>query len=496
MSAPQKIATAPIIYQPPGPVAASFLSANNFIDGIMGPIGSGKTTTVVHRILRHAFEQHCNPLDGVARSRWVAIRQTYRQLTNTTIKTWTSVVNRYARPKTAANQFTGGNNDPALNVLRFRRPDGVVVELEILFLALGDQSIEDVLRGIEFTGAWLNEADRLGEDVITFLRGRVGRYPSEEAGGARWIGILLDYNAPDTENYLYVMMEEARPANVGFFRQPSGLSPLAENIHNLRPDYYGNQIAGAPDWYVRRMVKNEYGYSRDGLPVFGEFQDSFHVASQPLEIVKGRPVILGLDAGRTPAAIPMQEMPGGQIRIYPGLITAKDASCGADTFGRRLNSFLQEHCAGAREIVGAADPSAVHPSDAGEKSWVDVVKAVTGLDIRPAPTNALAARLEAVRQPLTRLIDGAPGLLLDPREKLVRKAFNSGYRFQRIQRLGATRYDDAPEKNEFSHPMDGVQYGALFLQGFAGLMGRRQEAAAKRSRRQEMVVGGDYDPFG
>jgi hypothetical protein len=118
-----------------------------------------------------------------------------------------------------------------------------------------------------------------------------------------------------------------------------------------------------------------------------------------------------------------------------------------------------------------------------ERSWVEVVSAVTGLRFRPAPSNALSLRLEAVRQPLTRLIDGAPGLLLSPAAKVLRRGFNSTYRFKRIWAGGqAVRYLDLPDKNEASHVHDALQYALLGAGEYLDVRGRAARAPAGKPR--------------
>jgi hypothetical protein len=70
-------------------------------------------------------------------------------------------------------------------------------------------------------------------------------------------------------------------------------------------------------------------------------------------------------------------------------------------------------------------------------------------------------RQEAVRVPMTRLIDGqAPGLLLSPRCKTLRRAYNSGYRIRR-KTGSANEFHDGVEKNQWSHVAEADQYAAL-----------------------------------
>jgi hypothetical protein len=41
---------------------------------------------------------------------------------------------------------------------------------------------------------------------------------------------------------------------------------------------------------------------------------------------------------------------------------------------------------------------------------------------------------------------------------MVRKGFNGGYRYRKLQVSGGERYSDEPEKNKYSHPHDALQY--------------------------------------
>src|SRR3546814_5742951 len=64
---------------PVGPVAQRFLSDRRFITAIMGPYGSGKTTTCFQKILNATLWQRPGR-DGVRRSRGMVVRSTYGQL--------------------------------------------------------------------------------------------------------------------------------------------------------------------------------------------------------------------------------------------------------------------------------------------------------------------------------------------------------------------------------------------------------------------------------
>lgn len=482
--------------KPTGPVGAGFIGSFASVRMIMGPIGSGKTSLCMWDIVQKSCLQPKSPIDGYRHAKWAIIRDTYRNLAKTTIPSWNTWF-----PKSEGKWTGGGAGDPAKHelVLNFGGAIGKV-KLIVEFIALGENSVEDVMRGWEGTGVYLNEADRLAYEVFTFARGRVGRYPSKAHGGCGWYGVILDMNAPDVDNWTYLVFVEEKPTSFEFYRQPGGLiktpegyreNPEAENIRNLPKGYYLQQAEGQPDWYIRRMILNEFGYSREGKPVYEEFNDALHVAKADLIAVKGLKLIVGLDAGMTPAASIRQRMPDGQ---WWGLGELVMEHCGPQNFATELNQYLNQVFPGfGRDRIDVfADPSSQFGGDDKDLPWMLSVAKHTGLRIKAAPSNNLHPRLDAVRGPLSRMIDGRkPGYLLSPTCRIMRKAFNSGYQYKRIQGTNG-QYQDQPLKNEFSHVMDADQYAALGGGEYSEVMGRKSQAALGS---QPIVIQSNFNPF-
>lgn len=452
-----------IRYKAPGPVAARFMFSDEQVRAIMGPIGSGKTGACLMDHVRRAGRQTPST-NGVRYYKFAVIRDTARQLEKTTLPSWLRWV-----PK-ETGEFTGGDGGrPATHRLLFGLPDGSQVDLIVEFIGLGEQAVEDAMRGWEGTGAYINETDLVSETVLTYVRGRCGRYParSEQCpSGASWYGVTCDFNAPDTDSWVYrrfVDMQASDGRELGedggkFFRQPSGLSPAAENLPHLPEGYYRNQMADQPAWYIKRMIKNEFGFSREGQPCYGtDWNDEFHVAEEELVPQRGLRIIAGVDAGLMPAMVLGQQMASGQWRIYDELV---GDHIGATKFAEAVTRLRLERYRDFK-ITGWGDPSAnaASATEKDERSWLQVFGSAAELAITGAPTNVISSRLEAVRVPLTRPLEGRiPGLLLSPRCKILRKGFNSGYRFRRVKVSGVERYEDDPEKNSFSHPHDALQY--------------------------------------
>jgi hypothetical protein len=475
-------------YHPPGPVSAKFLLSTAFIQAIMGPVGGGKTSLCLNKGVKLAQGQAPSPLavDGRGRHKRMfkltVVRETYRDLWRSTIPSWWQWMPQ------DVGVWKGSKGEPATHTIMLNPHDGTMVELIVEFGAIGDQAAEDFMRGYETTWWYLNEADRLPFDAIQYAISRAGRYPSAAHGGATTRGVMMDFNAPETEGELYDFIVDNRPADCDFFTQPGGLAPDAENIENLPGgrDYYQKMLMN-PDWFVRRMVHNQFGYSRDGKPVYPEFRDLFHVSTVKLDPIPGRPIQIGIDGGGSPAAVFVQQDFSGQWRILDEVVT--EQGTGPTRFGQAIARLLNERYRGFETVndhvllKAWADPTAFYGADKdnGEGDWIRVVEKETGLKIRPAGTNNPTQRQEAVRRPLTQLVnDGQPGLLLSSHCKALRKGFNSGYRLRKLQIPGQTRYSDEPEKNGSSHPHDGLQYALVGGGEYLEVLGRKTARSGPR----------------
>lgn len=472
-------------WTPPGPVSNAFMASRAGVHGIMGPIGSGKTGTALMKCIHLAAEQQPSPRDGWRRSKFTVVHQTYRQLWRATIPSWWKWVPQ------SVGEWSGAKDAPARHTVRFALPDGSRVELIMDFVAIGDNAAEDVLRGYEPTGFYLNEADLLSEDVFLYARGRAGRYPAMADGGPSWWGIMLDFNAPPVTSWIYRSFFSKRPEGYETYVQPGGFDPKAENKTNLPEGYYEKQAEGQPDWYVQRMIENKFAYPRDGKPVYPEYNDQLHCAPQDLKPIPGLKLIIGLDAGLTPAGGIWQRTPFGQWRGLRELVVAAGESMGPTRFGQWLAQVLRDHYPGF-EVECWADPSSFYGGDKqsdDDKAWAQIVAAVAKIRIRPAPSNSPSVRIEAVRKPLTRMIDGRqPGLIISPCMEVTREGMAAMYRFAKAK-TSDERYAEQPEKNSFSHIADANQYALLSGGEYADVMQREQRS--RRVPRQTRALGDD-----
>lgn len=442
-------------YAPQGPTLERYILSKEQRTFICGPLGSSKTNASCWKAFRVMLDQEPNA-NGVRKSRVAAIRNTYPDLFGTTIKDWLDMFEGLGR-------FVKGGLEPPTHHLSFELDDGTRVESEMVFLALDREEHVKKLRGLQLTAAWINETKEIPFAIVSMLDLRVGRYPQDTQ--PTWYGIFGDTNAPDTDHWYYKLAEEERPEGWLFLKQPGGLirkdkdspwqeNPQAENIHNLPKGYYLKGAQGKDEAWILVNLANEYGFVKDGKPVYPDYRDSTHC--KPFELVKELGLHIGLDFGLTPAAVIGQQMTNGQMRWRHELVTE---DTGVIRFAGELKRFLNLHFPGwpVAKITGDPAGDQRQAGDSEERTVFQLLEA-NGINAVPAPTNDFTVRTEAVSAALRRMIDGEPGFLIHPDCKITRKGMQGGYMFKRVKVAGDERFRDVPDKNRFSHPCEAGQY--------------------------------------
>ena len=239
------------------PTLKRFAKSNSFVRLVAGPVGSGKSSRCVREIVRRAMRQRAHT-DGVRRTRFAVIRNTYPQLRDTTRKTFEQWV----------PAWMGTWHEQAFTfTMDFPLGDGTKVHCEVLFRALDRPDDINKLLSLELTGAYLNEVREIPKRVLDVLETRVGRYPSKAQGGASWFGIWADTNPWHGGHWGAKLVAKNLPG-YEFFRQPGGRTPQAENIENLPDGYYARLCVGKDREYIRVYVDGEDADSDQGA-VFG-----------------------------------------------------------------------------------------------------------------------------------------------------------------------------------------------------------------------------------
>ena len=163
----------------------------------MGPVGSGKSVGCCFALYDglRAFDAAGLP------SRWVVVRNTYRELEDTTLRTW-------------RDWFPGGDflQRNMTHTLTFNQKH------EVMFRALDRPQDIGKLLSLEISGAWLNEVREIPKAIYDMVQTRIGRYPKRAMYGDKVppFSLLMDSNPMDDFHWYYRLAEEQKPPNASF----------------------------------------------------------------------------------------------------------------------------------------------------------------------------------------------------------------------------------------------------------------------------------------
>lgn len=468
---------------------------------VIGPVGSGKTFTFIStEIMRIAMMQHVFPgtetsnTAGVRRSRFAIIRNTSPELKATTIKTWTELWDEEAvGPVVYSSPITHKINVPAT-----RTTPGL--EVEVMFLGLDRPADIAKLKSLEVTAVACNEISELPVEVVRYIRRRVGRFPPKRLGiEAVRPCVIGDSNAVDEDHWLAQMCDNP-PQGFSFYRQPPAVlevekkgdkwickeksypehygkefdagvvidgagrqwvvNPKAENLANLRKNYYEDQIAGATLAEIQRDLQAKWVYVQDGKPCIPGYNDDFH-SSDDVPILKNVPLQIGIDIGGgtlNPAAIIAQRNSRGGWLVHGECI---GTNMGVKNFVKVIQAELAEIAPDHEILTMWGDPAGEKGDEYYNTAVFDHLRRDGNFPVRGAPSQEIDLRIEVVESAASRWIDGKPALMINKRCKRLRKALSGGWHFRRMQVSGGeARYQDKPFKN---HPDSDLGDAAGYL---------------------------------
>lgn len=467
---------------------ANFMSSTAFGRLIAGPVGSGKTTGCIFELFRRAIEQE-KADDGYRYTRFAIVRQTLKQLKDTVLKDIEDKLHAVSRYKVMDN------------VVYVEFAD---VRSEWLLLPLETAEDQRRLLSMQLTGAWMSEAIEMDVNLVAGISGRCGRYPSGDRGTPTWFGVIADTNMPtEGSDWHRFMTEDIKDWEC--FVQPGGLEEFAENLMHLTqtpetkklPEDDPRRLAQGRLYYerlsrnnnidwVKRYVHAQFGNDPSGTAVFRDsFKSSFHVRSGLLPN-RYFPLLLGQDFGRDPCTVIFQMDPRGRLICLEEVI-AEDIGLEGHLEKQLRPVLTQDRYAGI-PIVMIGDPSGGSKSSIYEETTFDVLRRM-GFQAVPAPTNDLDKRLRAVEGWLLKQYDGSGAILFDrDRCPTVIRGLAGGYRYART-RAGVRK--PLPDKNEYSHPLDAVQYVCLATHGRAHeLIGRHLRRGQPVAGRQRVTAAG------
>ncbi len=431
-----------------------FFYSEKFVSLAVGPVGSTKTTAGIMKILHHAaLMAPCK--DGIRRSRAIWVRNTREQLRDTSIPDFLKWI-----PDGVMGSFLKTEYKFIINVGD--------IECEVLFRGLNDANDVRRLLSLQASFFIFDEFREIHPDIYNAAQGRIGRYPDKMMND---VGCQTDdgkpnmhlwgmTNPPDMDTFWEDLLTEP-PENVHVTIQPSGLAPEADWTQFLPDDYYDNLAHGKTEAWIDVYIHAQFGKSLSGQPVFRSFDRAVHVAADELKSMSSdSPLIIGVDAGLTPAAVIGQVAYDGRLVVYDAVTSD---GMGALRFVREvIKPLLVNKYPGKKSLI-IIDPAAFQRVQTDERTVADIYKN-EGFMVKPAKTNSVAARIAAVDKFLTRVVDGKYGVVLDPVGALpLIQALAGKYRYK-INTKGVR--DEKPEKSHpWSDVADAFQYMCLHADG-------------------------------
>lgn len=478
----------------PTPTQTAFMQSTDQVRLLAGPIGSGKTTCVVCTIAYIATNVIPVCADGKRRSRWAVIRNTAQQLKDTTVPTF-------------KNWFPEGDGvvwraAPDLRCI-VTTPE---VEIEILFRALDKEDDIGKLLSLDLTGAFHNELREQPLILVNHVFSRCGRFPSavhrpldfKGDWGASHKFVLADTNPPDEESDLRYVMQGYDPEFKGkrillkpfittYWQPPAVIkdeneqwvvNPNADNLDNVGVSYYKDLIERSPESFVKVMLANMWSTLSKGDAVHDKtFDSEMHV--RPSEYDATKKLLIGMDFGRTPAAVFGQMTENGRLQVIAEL---QGNNIGLREFlQNELLPMIDRRFRGADvQVIG--DPAGVAKMQGMNLNLFDILE-MAGIPAVPAWSNDPGVRIGEVDDMFSKLVGGKPCLSISPECALLIDAMAGGYKF------GKTRMKEytAPVKNEYSHIADALQYLVLGCKMVVAMRTKRSKPPSNPQRGLDRV---------
>ncbi len=503
------------------PTGYNFLLDRSPVQMIRGAYGSGKTVVCCTKIMMLALEQEPGP-DNIRRTRAAIVRNTAPMLLQTTMETWLGLfpeiecgsVRRTAPMRQVIEVPPGRNGEPGLR-------------LEIDFLALDRPKDVRKLLSYEGTIIYFNEVREIPKAIIDAADARVGRFKRMVAGvRPTWYGILADTNPPDTHHWYYSAEAGLDPVSREHVGVPEGWSfhvqppavlevkddgggawrsidkdprfadiveydeslilraggrtwvvnPRAENLPNLpvhphvdptlnvrgRGSYYGRMLQNKSLDWITVYTQGRFGYVREGKPVIPEFMVDVHV-TDALDFNPDLALGGGIDMGGNtlqPAAVLFQRTFRGQL--FVGAEAIGD-DMGIDRFAQVIHRVKAEFAPDIPFGHLYADPAGRVRDGIYETVAFDAMIS-RGIPVLPVTSNSIGLRIDAIKAPFNRMIDGKPGILIHRRCANLIAALNGKWHYRTLQRVsqGEIIHSETPEKNHpYSDVGDALGYGCM-----------------------------------
>ena len=336
------------------PTQRDFIFCPDFVALYMGPLGSGKTTSLLASGLTPALLY--------PGSRWFCARAHWTYMEDTILQPFREMLDRIGSD-CIIDELQGPPNHIWI------RPGREGPPVEFVFHSLDDLR---KLGGTKFTGVLLSEVNEIEESIATTLAMRC-RHPlpgqDRPVGPFFWRAECNPVRRSHWVHRKFCNEHDCDPKPWGKKFRPN----RKENELNLPPGYYEEQAAGLSPELRIRFIEGECGPDPMGQAVFPEFRHSIHV--DDLEMFPGVDGMIGFDFGRRrPAAVLAQRRPddGGIDRLKSILGQSETTR----QFGNRLVQVCNMEFPLIRNWVVFCDPHGRKQESSAEETDIQILNSI------------------------------------------------------------------------------------------------------------------------
>lgn len=444
------------IYYWPGPTARTAHDSKARVKYVWGPIRTGKSVWLCWRFYYLA----CRAARQGLSLRGIILRDTYRNLKDTTLKTWDewfSPLSRVSESEPRTIKLRVDENPDIEHELLFRHGQTAADAVNFLSSEYGFIGLEEIGPAF-FTSSGVTSAG-IAEEVFDMAISRLVQKGIDRPE------LAMTSNPPPIQHWASRRLIDAKPDFLKALNWEHYWFPPEENKQHLREGFYEELLKSLPPWVADRLVRGLRVAIYAGLPIFQkDFSERLHVRDD-LKPIPGLPLTLCVDSsGLAPAALFTQVDHKGRWlwlhELQAGFLDGKLVEqIGAKRFAQMCNLIAGEQFPGWKFKTGWGDPFRLEAkSDTDEKSWQQFFRA-EGFELSPG-VRTITDRIEGIRERLTTLIDGQPGLLINRQGcPLAIEALAGGYRWG-LDPVASRITGAEPVKDIFSHTMDAAGHAA------------------------------------
>lgn len=327
-------------------------------------------------------------------------RKDYTTLKDSTMKTWFEMVPLNSPLVESWNQTT--------HDLYLKTPGGK----PSLIMFRGADEYQQ-FGSYELGWFFIDQAEQVKEEVFVMLQNRLRHQ------GVKHCGIITP-NPPSQYHWIHRIFEKQYKNDPDYVSVHTSTYDNKENL----PGPYLERLEKMPDNWKKMYLYGEYGFMAEGDPVYADFRSETHVAKEPLQVIKGLPIIRSWDFGYLYPACGFYQISKTNDRIYK-LAELIGQNMIIDKFADTVIQYALQRFPNTK-FVDCGDPAGEQHNDKSEHTSVEIL-ATKGVTPFNCQRSFIKDGLNLIRRYLIVRDDGKPSYVIDPSCRITEETYIGGY---------------------------------------------------------------------